>query len=113
LNCYAFGRQIAGRDHKSSPICIVQQSARSNAHQRLGALDESPDLVEAAAGARISATDAFHNASRKNINPDGGLHPGARLPPLLQTFKTLSLALGASRYERPAAGQPLRKERPA
>jgi len=66
LNRYAFGRQIGSFQaikHKLADLYVLNELARSNAYFGAWALStSSPDLAEAAAGARISATDAFHNA---------------------------------------------------
>jgi alkylation response protein AidB-like acyl-CoA dehydrogenase len=77
LNRYAFGRTIASFQaikHKLADMYVLNELARSNAYFGAWALStNAPDLPEAAAGARISATDAFHNASKENIQTHGGM----------------------------------------
>jgi len=103
LNRYAFGRQIASFQaikHKLADMYVLNELARSNAYFGAWALStNSPDLAEAAAGARISATDAFHNASKENIQTHGGMGFTWELDCHLyyRRSKVLSLALGASR----------------
>ena len=103
LNRYAFGRQIASFQaikHKLADMYVFNELARSNAYFGAWALStNAPDLPEAAAGARISATDAFHNASKENIQTHGGMGFTWELDCHLfyRRSKTLSLALGATR----------------
>jgi alkylation response protein AidB-like acyl-CoA dehydrogenase len=103
LNRYAFGRQIASFQaikHKLADMYVLNELARSNAYFGAWALStNAPDLPEAAAGARISATDAFHNASKENVQTHGGMGFTWELDCHLfyRRSKALSLALGASR----------------
>lgn len=103
MNRYAFGRQIASFQaikHKLADMYVLNELARSNAYFGAWALStNAPDLPEAAAGARISATDAFHNASKENVQTHGGMGFTWELDCHLyyRRSKTLSLALGASR----------------
>ena len=103
LNRYAFGRTIASFQaikHKLADMYVLNELARSNAYFGAWALStNAPDLAEAAAGARISATDAFHNASKENIQTHGGMGFTWELDCHLyyRRSKVLSLALGASR----------------
>jgi alkylation response protein AidB-like acyl-CoA dehydrogenase len=103
LNRFAFGRTIASFQaikHKLADMYVLNELARSNAYFGAWALStDAPDLPEAAAGARISATDAFHNASKENIQTHGGMGFTWELDCHLfyRRSKTLSLALGASR----------------
>ena len=103
LNRYAFGRQIASFQaikHKLADMYVMNELARSNAYFGAWALStNAPDLPEAASGARISATDAFHNASKENIQTHGGMGFTWELDCHLfyRRSKTLGLALGASR----------------
>ena len=103
LNRYAFGRTIASFQaikHKLADMYVLNELARSNAYFGAWALStNAADLPEAAAGARISATDAFHNASKENIQTHGGMGFTWELDCHLyyRRSKTLSLALGASR----------------
>jgi alkylation response protein AidB-like acyl-CoA dehydrogenase len=103
MNRYAFGRQIASFQaikHKLADMYVLNELARSNSYFGAWALStNAPDLPEAAAGARISATDAFHNASKENVQTHGGMGFTWELDPHLyyRRSKVLSLALGASR----------------
>ena len=103
LNRYAFGRQIGSFQaikHKLADMYVMNELARSNAYFGAWALSTSAaDLPEAASGARISATDAFHNASKENIQTHGGMGFTWELDCHLfyRRSKSLSLALGASR----------------
>jgi acyl-CoA dehydrogenase len=103
MNRYAFGRTIASFQaikHKLADMYVLNELARSNAYFGAWALStNAPDLPEAAAGARISATDAFHNASKENIQTHGGMGFTWELDCHLfyRRSKTLSLALGATR----------------
>lgn len=73
----AFGRQIATYQavkHKLADAYIANVLARSNAYYGAWALStDAPDLAQAAATARISATDAFHYASKECIQVHGGI----------------------------------------
>ncbi|MFM9862916.1 MAG: acyl-CoA dehydrogenase family protein [Micropepsaceae bacterium] len=103
LNRYAFGRTIASFQaikHKLADMYVLNELARSNAYFGAWALStNAADLAEAAAGARISATDAFHNAAKENIQTHGGMGFTWELDCHLyyRRSKVLSLALGASR----------------
>jgi flagellar basal body rod protein FlgG len=57
------------------------------------------DLPEAAAGARVSAIDAFHHAAKENIQTHGGMGFTWELDCHLyyRRAKTLNLALGSAR----------------
>ena len=79
---------------------VWNELARSNAFFGAWALStNAPELPEAAAGARISATDAFHFASKENIQTHGGMGFTWELDCHLyyRRAKQLGLALGASR----------------
>ncbi len=73
----AFGRQIATYQaikHKLADAYIANVLARSNAYYAAWALStDAPELGVAAATARISATDAFHYASKECIQVHGGI----------------------------------------
>ena len=103
LNRYAFGRQIGSFQaikHKLAEMYVWNELARSNAFFGAWALStNAPELPEAAAGARISATEAFHFASKENIQTHGGMGFTWELDchMFYRRSKTLSLALGASR----------------
>jgi alkylation response protein AidB-like acyl-CoA dehydrogenase len=74
--------------------------ARSNAYFGAWALStNAADLPEAAAGARVSAIDAFHHAAKENIQTHGGMGFTWELDCHLyyRRAKTLNLALGSAR----------------
>lgn len=77
LNRYAFGRQIASYQaikHKLADMYVNTEIARSNAYYGAWALATgAAELPEAAAGARISATQAYDYASRENVQTHGGM----------------------------------------
>ncbi|MBL9009829.1 MAG: acyl-CoA/acyl-ACP dehydrogenase [Alphaproteobacteria bacterium] len=77
LNRYAFGRQIASFQaikHKLADMYVNNEIARSNAYYGAWALSTgSAELPEAAAGARVSATQAYDYASKENIQTHGGM----------------------------------------
>ncbi len=77
LNRYAFGRQIGSFQaikHKLADMYINTEIARSNAYYGAWALStDSADLSIAAAGARVSATQAYHFASKENTQTHGGM----------------------------------------
>ncbi len=74
---YAFGRPIASFQaikHKLADVYVATELARSNAFYGAWALaTDAADLPLAAATARVSATDAFHLASKENIQTHGGM----------------------------------------
>jgi acyl-CoA dehydrogenase len=71
-----FGRVVASYQaikHKLADILLEIELARSNAYYAAWALaTHAPDLAEAAAIARISATTAYDMASRENLHVHGG-----------------------------------------
>ncbi len=77
LGRYAFGRQIASFQaikHKLADMYIAGTLARSNCYYGAWALSTgAKDLPVAAATARVSATHAFHEASKENIQTHGGM----------------------------------------
>lgn len=77
LERYAFGRPIGSFQaikHKLADVYVALELARSNAYYGAWALTEdAPDLPLAAATARVSATEAFHLASKENIQTHGGV----------------------------------------
>ena len=77
LERYAFGRPIGSFQaikHKLADMYVALELARSNALYGAWALStDASDLPLAAATARVSATDAFHLASKENIQTHGGI----------------------------------------
>ncbi|MCC5871616.1 MAG: acyl-CoA/acyl-ACP dehydrogenase [Gammaproteobacteria bacterium] len=74
---YAFGRPIASFQaikHKLADMYIAHTLARSNCYYGAWALStDAPELPLAAATARVSATEAFHECSKENIQTHGGM----------------------------------------
>ena len=74
---YAFGRSIASFQaikHKIADMYISLQLARSNCYFGAWALsNEASELPTAAATARVSATKAFYECSKENIQTHGGM----------------------------------------
>ncbi len=74
---YAFGRPIASFQaikHKLADVYVATELARSNAYYGAWAIASgAPELPVAAAAARVSATEAFHLASKENIQTHGGI----------------------------------------
>lgn len=74
---YAFGRPIASFQalkHKMADMFVAIELARSNAYYGAWALSTGDAaLTEAAAVARISATDAFYECSKENMQAHGGM----------------------------------------
>ena len=74
---YAFGRSIASFQaikHKVADMYISLQLARSNCYFGAWALsNEAAELPTAAATARVSATKAFYECSKENIQTHGGM----------------------------------------
>jgi len=77
LTRYAFGRKIGSFKaikHKLADMYVKNQLARSNAYYGAWALStDAHELPIAAAGARISATQAFDYASKEMIQTHGGI----------------------------------------
>jgi acyl-CoA dehydrogenase len=77
LGRYAFGRQIASFQaikHKLADMYVYNELARSNAYYGAWALStDAPELPLAAAQSRVAATQAFHYASKENIQTHGGM----------------------------------------
>lgn len=100
---YAFGRPIGSFQaikHKLADMYIKNELARANCYYGAWALDTDADeLPIAAAGARISATQAYHFASKENIQTHGGIgftwEHDCHL--FYRRAKLLSLALGSLR----------------
>ena len=74
---YAFGRPIGSFQaikHKLADVYIANELARSNAYYGAWALQTgAAELALAAASARISGIEAFHLASKENIQTHGGM----------------------------------------
>jgi alkylation response protein AidB-like acyl-CoA dehydrogenase len=74
---YAFGKLIGSFQalkHKMADMYVKNELAKSNAYYGAWALStDSMELPVAAAGARVSATEAFHYASKENIQIHGGV----------------------------------------
>jgi alkylation response protein AidB-like acyl-CoA dehydrogenase len=100
---FAFGRRIASFQaikHKLADIYVALELARSNAYYGAWALaDGGAELPLAAAAARVSATEAFHLASKENIQTHGGVGFTWEFDCHLyyRRAKLLSLALGSPR----------------
>jgi len=77
LERYAFGRPIGSFQaikHKLADVYVAIELARSNAYYGAWALSvDATELPLAAATARVSATEAFHLASKENIQTHGGI----------------------------------------
>ncbi len=77
LGRYAFGRPIAGYQaikHRLADMYVQIELARSNCYYGAWALStDAAELPVAAATARVSATEAYHFASKENIQIHGGM----------------------------------------
>ncbi len=77
LDRFAFGRQIGAYQaikHRLADIYTKNTLARGNAYYGAWALNsDAPELTLAAAGARISASDAYWYAAKENIQIHGGM----------------------------------------
>ncbi|MET0182134.1 MAG: acyl-CoA dehydrogenase family protein [Caulobacterales bacterium] len=77
LERFAFGRQIGSFQaikHMLADMYVSATLARSNAYYGAWALSvDSPELAEAAATARVSATKAFQHCAKNNIQVHGGM----------------------------------------
>ena len=74
---YAFGRPIGGNQaikHKLADMYVKNEVARSNCYYGAWALStDAAELNEAAAAARLAASEAFWYASKENIQTHGGM----------------------------------------
>ncbi len=77
LDRIAFGRQIGSFQaikHMLADMYVAATLARSNAYYGAWALStDAAELPEAAAAARISATEAFQHCAKNNIQVHGGM----------------------------------------
>ncbi len=77
LERFAFGRQIGsfqGLKHMMADMYVSATLARSNAYWAAWALStDAAELPEAAATARVSATQAFQHCAKNNIQVHGGM----------------------------------------
>ncbi len=77
LERFAFGRQIGGYQaikHRLADMYTKNVLARGNAYYGAWALNsDAPELPIAAAGARISACDAYWFAAKENVQVHGGM----------------------------------------
>ena len=74
---YAFGRPIGSFQaikHKLADMYIKNELARANSYYGAWALStDAPQLPVAAAAARVAAIQAYHYASKENIQTHGGI----------------------------------------
>ncbi len=104
LERYAFGRPIGSFQaikHKLADVYIATELARSNAYYGAWALATgAAELPLAAAAARVAATEAFHLASKENIQTHGGMgftwEADCHL--YYRRAKLLALAVGSARH---------------
>lgn len=106
LERQAFGRAVASYQaikHKLADVFVRNQLARSNAYHAAWALDKDVGgtaLPLAAACARIAASDAYWQASKENIQTQGGMgftwEADAHL--FYRRAQHLALAAGAPRW---------------
>jgi acyl-CoA dehydrogenase len=77
LERYAFGRPIGSFQaikHKLADVYVATELARSNAYYGAWALaTDAAELPLAAAAARVAASEAYHLASKENIQTHGGM----------------------------------------
>ena len=74
---HAFGRPIGGNQaikHKLADMYVKNEVARANCYYGAWALStDAAELPEAAAAARLAATEAYWFASKENIQTHGGM----------------------------------------
>ena len=104
LERFAFGRPIGSFQaikHKLAHVYIATELARSNAYYGAWAIStNAAELPLAAATARLSAIDAYHMASKENIQTHGGMGFTWEFDCHLyyRRAKLLSLCLGSAPY---------------
>lgn len=100
---YAFGRPLGSFQalkHKLADLYVGNELARSNAYYGAYALStEAADLPIAAAGARVSATEAYHQASKENLYLHGakGYAWAGDCHLYFRRSRNLALGLGSAR----------------
>ncbi|KQP14185.1 acyl-CoA dehydrogenase family protein [Pseudorhodoferax sp. Leaf267] len=115
---YAFGRPIGSFQaikHKLADVYIALELARSNAYFAAWALaHDAPELPQAAAAARISASEAYLLAAKENIQTHGGLGVTweADCHLYLRRGRHLGLALGGLGAWKDRLAQQLAKTAP-
>lgn len=100
---FAFGRPIGSFQaikHKLADMYIKNELARANCYYGAWALStDAPELPVAAAAARVAAIQAFHFASKENIQTHGGIgftwESDCHL--YYRRAKLLSLSIGSER----------------
>lgn len=101
---YAFGRPIGSYQaikHKVVDMYVLTELARSNCYYGAWALStNAPELPVAAATARVSATHAFYQAAKENIQVHGGMGYTWEVDCHLyyRRAKLLALNLGSENY---------------
>ncbi|HUN52492.1 MAG TPA: acyl-CoA dehydrogenase family protein [Candidatus Sulfotelmatobacter sp.] len=104
LERYAFGRQIGSFQaikHKLADVYIATELARSNAYYGAWAIATgAAEMPLAAAAARVSAIEAYHLASKENIQTHGGMGFTWEFDCHLyyRRAKLLALAIGSAPY---------------
>lgn len=98
---YAFGRPIGSFQaikHKLADMYVAIEVARSNAYYGAWALEQGGgELAQAAAAARVAASEAFHLAAKENLQTHGGMGFtwAADCHLYLRRAKLLSVQIGA------------------
>ncbi len=101
---FAFGRPIASFQaikHKLADMYIAVELARSNCYYGAWALStDAPELATAAATSRVSASQAFNECSKENIQTHGGMGFTWEFDcaPLLQKMPSISCKYWQSKH---------------